>query len=57
MPSTHWGAEGNQCFFVDDLQVNIDAALATGIEAHLYVPDTYCAVRQAASGFFGWEWE
>lgn len=48
------GADGAQCFFIDDLLENIDAARDAGINAHQFIPENYAAVRSAASEFFGW---
>ena len=49
------GVPGNQCFFIDDLQVNVEAARAVGFHAYQFVPGTHFEVRQAAAAFFGWE--
>lgn len=47
------GVEGSQCFFIDDLPENIEAARASGIAAHQFIPETHALVRQAAHAFFG----
>ena len=48
------GVEGNQCFFVDDLPDNIEAARSFGINAHQFIPENHATIREAASAFFGW---
>lgn len=47
------GAEGEQCFFIDDRPENIEAARAEGIEAHQFIPENHDAIRKAAMAFFG----
>lgn len=47
------GAEGRQCFFIDDRPENIEAAQAAGIHAHQFLPETHEPVRSAAQAFFG----
>lgn len=47
------GVPGEQCFFVDDLPENVEAARAVGIQAHRFVPEAHDAVRVAADDFFG----
>ena len=47
-------AEGSQCFFIDDLPGNIEAARGVGMHAHLFVPEKLGAIRDAAKVFFGW---
>lgn len=49
------GTTGDQCFFIDDLQENVEAARHAGIQAHRFVPETYDDVEQAASEFFNWQ--
>jgi len=49
------GVPGDHCFFIDDLQVNVETARSAGFQAHQFVPGTYFEVRQAAAEFFGWE--
>lgn len=39
------------CFFVDDLPENIEAARAAGIQAHQFVPATYGFVRDKLDSF------
>ena len=46
------GVEGSQCFFVDDLPDNIDAARFLGINAHQFIPENHAAIREAAGEFF-----
>lgn len=48
------GVEGLQCFFIDDLPDNIEAARSVGINAHQYIPENHVQIRQAASEFFDW---
>ena len=48
------GVEGPQCFFVDDLPENIEAARSFGINAHQFVPENHGAIRAAAGDFFDW---
>jgi len=55
MALDHLGAEGHQCFFIDDLPENIEAARAAGIQAHRFVPSTYAVVQDAAAAFFGFQ--
>ncbi len=45
--------DGEQCFFIDDLLENVEAARAVGIQAHQFIPANYAAVRKAADAFFG----
>ena len=47
-------APGDQCFFIDDLQENVEAARKLGIQAHRFVPETYDDVERAAHEFFNW---
>ncbi len=47
-------AKGEQCFFIDDLPENIEAARAAGIHAHQFIPENYAAIREAAMEFFDW---
>ncbi len=46
------GAEGAQCFFIDDRPENVAAAREAGIHAQLFVPEHYDAARAAAERFF-----
>ena len=48
------GAEGGQCFFIDDLPENIEVARSVGIQAHQFIPKTHTAIREAANDFFEW---
>jgi putative hydrolase of the HAD superfamily len=48
------GVDGDQCFFVDDLPENIEAARELGIHAHRFVPENHVAIEQAAAQFFSW---
>jgi 2-haloacid dehalogenase len=48
------GAEGGQCFFIDDLPDNVETARSFGIDAHLYLPGNHASIREAAASFFGW---
>ena len=50
----HLGVDGGQCFFVDDLAENVEAARETGIQAHQFIPENHVAIRQAVMEFFGW---
>jgi len=45
-------AAGDDCFFVDDLQENINSARSVGIHAHLFVPENQPSIRSAADVFF-----
>jgi FMN phosphatase YigB (HAD superfamily) len=45
-------AEGHQCFFIDDLLENVEAACAVGINAHQFVPENYKTIQEAAKDFF-----
>lgn len=47
-------ADGNQCFFVDDLAENVASARALGINAHRFTPENHPAIREAAESFFRW---
>lgn len=47
-------ADGNQCFFVDDLAENVASARALGINAHCFSPENHTTIRDAADAFFGW---
>ena len=46
------GVEGSQCFFVDDLPDNIEAARSLGIDAHQFIPENYGAILEASREFF-----
>jgi putative hydrolase of the HAD superfamily len=48
------GADAHNCFFIDDLPENIEAAKDCGIDAHLFVPSTYAVVEEEAAAFFDW---
>jgi putative hydrolase of the HAD superfamily len=48
------GAEPGQCFFIDDLQENVDAARSVGIQAHRFISENHSMVERAAAEFFGW---
>jgi len=48
------GVDGRQCFFIDDMAENIEAAREVGINAHQFIPENHAAIRKAASAFFGW---
>lgn len=50
----HLGAEGEQCFFIDDMAENVETARASGIHAHHFIPDHYASIHEAANEFFGW---
>lgn len=45
------GAMPGNCFFVDDLPENIEAARAEGIQAHRFVPETTAFVREEIARF------
>lgn len=45
-------AQGHQCFFIDDRPENVEAAREAGIEAHVFIPENYSAIREAANAFF-----
>ena len=45
------GAVGEQCFFIDDLATNVQAARDLGINAHQFIPENHAAVRAAAAEF------
>jgi len=47
------GAEGAQCFFIDDMLENVEAARAEGIQAHHFIPENYTQIEAAAMAFFG----
>ena len=47
------GVKGEQCLFLDDLERNIEAARAAGIQAHQFIPANHAAIRQAVDEFFG----
>lgn len=48
------GAEGEQCFFIDDLAENVAAARMAGINAHQFVPENHAVIHEVASEFFEW---
>lgn len=48
------GVMGDQCFFIDDMAENIEAARDAGIHAHHFIPKNHAAIRQTAAEFFGW---
>ena len=49
------GADPAQCFFIDDLPENVQAARVEGINAHQFIPENHAAIQQAAAEFFGWD--
>ena len=49
------GVAGEECFFIDDLPENVEAARSLGIQAHRFAPETQDAIRAAATAFFGLE--
>ena len=49
------GAEPGQCFFIDDLPENVEAARALGIQAHQFIPENHAGIARFAAAFFGWE--
>lgn len=51
---TELGAKGDQCFFIDDLAENIEAARAVGINAYHFIPENHEAIHEAANAFFDW---
>lgn len=46
------GTRGGQCFFVDDLIENVEAARSEGIKAHQFIPENHAAIQEAAAEFF-----
>jgi FMN phosphatase YigB (HAD superfamily) len=46
--------EGSQCFFIDDLPDNIEAARSFGINAHPFASENLGTIREAARTFFDW---
>ena len=48
------GVEGGQCFFIDDMAENVEAAREAGIHAHQFIPENHAAIRKAATEFFDW---
>ena len=48
------GVDGSECFFIDDLPGNVEAARAAGMHAHQFIPDNHAAIEGAAKAFFGW---
>ena len=42
------------CFFVDDLTENIEAARKIGMQAHQFTPENYNVVKEQAAAFFNW---
>ena len=46
------GVEGNQCFFVDDLPDNIEAARSLGMNAHQFIPENYAVIQDSSREFF-----
>ena len=49
------GVPASDCFFIDDMAENVDAAREMGIVAYQFVPEKYDAVHLAADQFFGWK--
>ena len=47
------GADGSQCFFIDDMPENVAAAQKEGIHAHHFIPENHQAIEDAAAAFFG----
>ncbi len=47
------GIDGGQCFFIDDMAENVEAARAVGIQAHQFIPENHASIRKAAIEFFG----
>ncbi|MEN8254104.1 MAG: HAD family phosphatase [Verrucomicrobiota bacterium] len=48
------GVSSEECFFLDDLLENIEAARSLGINAYQFIPENHDAIRQAAADFFEW---
>ena len=48
------GVDGEQCFFIDDMAENVEAAREIGIQAHQFIPENHTAIRKAATEFFEW---
>ncbi len=48
------GVSGEDCFFIDDLAENIEAAREAGINAHHFIPENHAAIRDAVADFFEW---
>ncbi len=48
------GVSGEDCFFIDDLAENIEAAREAGINAHYFIPENHAAIRKAVADFFEW---
>ena len=51
------GVAGDQCFFIDDMAENVEAAREAGIYAHQFIPENHAAIREATVKFFGWNEE
>lgn len=47
------GIEGSQCFFIDDLSCNVEAARAAGIHALRFIPENHANVHDEVLKFFG----
>ena len=48
------GTKGEQCFFIDDLPENVEAARAAGIHAYQFIPENHAAIQHAATEFLEW---
>ncbi|WP_168442367.1 HAD family hydrolase [Pontiella desulfatans] len=48
------GVSGADCFFLDDLPENVEAARSLGINAHRFIPANHGAVLREAAAFFDW---
>lgn len=52
MALEYLGADGSQCFFIDDMPENVAAARAEGINAHHFIPENHRAIEESAAAFF-----
>lgn len=46
--------KAHQCFFIDDLEENINAAKAIGMNAYQFIPENFDLIYNKANSFFSW---
>jgi len=47
--------KADQCFFIDDLEENINVARAIGMNAYQFIPENFELIYSKANSFFSWD--
>lgn len=47
--------KAEQCFFIDDLEENINVARAIGMNAYQFIPENFELIYSKANSFFSWD--